>query len=118
MPIRTIKAIGVTGQPSVARAAAVPPRTAVLLDAHDPVRRGGTGEPIDWSIAEAIARRRPVILSGGLNAGNLLLAIEAVRPVAIDVSSGVESAPGIKDPAKLRELFDALRHSSFVMRHA
>jgi phosphoribosylanthranilate isomerase len=111
--IRTIKAVGVSGVEAMARAAAVPPRTTVLLDAHDPIRRGGTGQHIDWSIAEAIARQRPVILSGGLNAGNLVLALETVRPAAIDVSSGVESAPGRKDPDKLRALFDALRHSSF-----
>jgi phosphoribosylanthranilate isomerase len=116
--VRTIKAIGVSGPGAVEQASAVPARTTVLLDAHDPIRRGGTGQPIDWSIAEAIARQRPVILSGGLNAGNLLLAIEAVRPAAIDVSSGVEAAPGRKDPAKLRELFDILRHSSFGIRHS
>jgi len=64
---------------------------------------------IDWSIAASIARQRRVILSGGLNAENVADAITAVRPYAIDVSSGVESAPGQKDPAKLRALFDALR---------
>jgi phosphoribosylanthranilate isomerase len=113
MPIRTIKAIGVTGPASLTQAAAVPARTTVLLDAHDPIRRGGTGEPIDWSVAEAIARQRPVILSGGLNPGNVMLAIETVRPAAIDVSSGVESAPGRKDPAKLRRLFNAIRDTGF-----
>ena len=118
LPIRTIRAVGVSSAGAVAQAARVPARTTVLLDAHDPIRRGGTGQPIDWSIAEAIARQRPVILSGGLNAGNLLLALETVRPTAIDVSSGVESVPGVKDPAKLRELFDVLRHSSFVIRHS
>jgi phosphoribosylanthranilate isomerase len=123
LPVRTIKALGVTGPAAVEQAAAVPARTAVLLDAHDPIRRGGTGQPIDWSIAERIGRQRPVILSGGLNAGNVLLAIEAVRPAAIDVSSGVESAPGRKDPARLRELFDILRQSThslsrFDMRHS
>jgi phosphoribosylanthranilate isomerase len=118
MAVRTIKAIGVSTAASVDQAARVPARTTVLLDAHDPIRRGGTGRPIDWSIADAIARQRPVILSGGLNPGNLLLAIDAVRPMAIDVSSGGESAPGIKDPVKLRELFDALRHSSIVFRQS
>jgi phosphoribosylanthranilate isomerase len=54
-----------------------------------------------------------VILSGGLNAANVIEAIETVRPAAIDVSSGVESAPGRKDPAKLRALFDIL-HSSLT----
>ena len=113
MTLRTIKAIGVSTAAAVATAATIPERTTVLLDAHDPIKRGGTGRPIDWSIADAIARQRPVILSGGLNAGNVVLALEAVRPAAIDVSSGVESAPGKKDPAKLRAFFDVLRHSSF-----
>jgi len=113
MAVRTIKAIGVTTTAAVEHAAAIPQRTTVLLDAHDPIKRGGTGQPIDWSIADAIARQRPVILSGGLNAGNVVLALETVRPAAIDVSSGVESAPGRKDPAKLRAFFDVLRHSSF-----
>ena len=81
----------------------------VLLDAHDPIRRGGTGRPIDWTIAARIARRRPVILSGGLTAGNVMEAVTAVAPYAIDVSSGVEASAGRKDPAKLRGLFAAVR---------
>ena len=109
LPIRTVKAIGVSGPGAVEQAAAIPASTTVLLDAQDPIRRGGTGQPIDWSIAEAIARQRPVILAGGLNAENVVLALETVRPAAIDVSSGVESAPGRKDPDKLRALFDILR---------
>lgn len=110
-PVRVIKAVAVRDDSAIAAATAVPAAAHVLLDAHDPVRRGGTGRTIDWSIATAIARRRPVILSGGLNAGNVAQAIATVRPYAIDVSSGVESAPGRKDPGKLRALFDILRHS-------
>lgn len=87
---------------------AVPHEVTVLLDAHDPVRRGGTGQTIDWTIAAAIAARRRTILSGGLNAQNVSEAVERVRPYMIDVSSGVESAPGIKDAAKLRAFFEAL----------
>jgi phosphoribosylanthranilate isomerase len=114
----------VRDETAVDAAAAVPARTTVLLDAHDPVKRGGTGTRIDWTIAAGIAARRMVILSGGLNAANVLEAIEAVRPAAIDVSSGVESAPGKKDTAKLRALFDILRHShdssssAFGIRHS
>jgi len=112
LPLRVIRAVAVRDESAVEAAAAVPAAATVLLDAHDPVRRGGTGRAIDWSVAAAIARQRPVILSGGLNAENVLEAIAAVRPHAIDVSSGVESAPGRKDHAKLRRLFDVLRHSS------
>jgi phosphoribosylanthranilate isomerase len=80
----------------------------VLLDAHDPIRRGGTGRTIDWTVAAEIARRRPTILSGGLTATNVADAIAQVRPHMIDVSSGVESAPGRKDEDKLREFFAAI----------
>lgn len=113
-----IKAVAVRDWSAFEAAEDVPRSATVLLDAHDPERRGGTGTRIDWKLASEIAARRPVILSGGLNAGNVVEAIETVRPWAIDVSSGVESAPGKKDPAKLRELFDALRHSSFAIGHS
>ena len=80
----------------------------ILLDAHDPARHGGTGRTIDWSAARQIAAARPTILSGGLNAGNVGAAIESVQPYGIDVSSGVESAPGVKDAARLKSFFEAL----------
>jgi phosphoribosylanthranilate isomerase len=107
-PIRVIKAVTVLDASAREAAAVVPASATVLLDAHDRVKRGGTGRQIDWSIASMIARERPVILSGGLSADNVAAAIAAVQPYAIDVSSGVESAPGRKDPAKLRALFAAL----------
>jgi phosphoribosylanthranilate isomerase len=119
-PIRVIKAVAVRGEAAIAAAAAVPAAAHVLLDAHDPIRRGGTGRTIEWSVAAAIARQRPIILSGGLHADNVVDAITAVRPWAIDVSSGVESAPGRKDPAKLRKFFaniSAIRHSPFSIDH-
>ena len=80
----------------------------LLVDAHDPTSRGGTGRTVDWDAARAIAAERPTILAGGLNAANVRLAIRSVRPYGVDVSSGVESAPGIKDPAKLRSFFEVL----------
>ena len=107
-PFRVVKAVTVRDASAREEAAAVPARATVLLDAHDRVKRGGTGRVIDWSIAAMIARERRVILSGGLSADNVAEAIAAVKPYAIDVSSGVESAPGRKDPAKLRALFAAL----------
>ncbi len=72
-----------------------------LLDAHHDGLRGGTGTTFDWSL---LARRRskvPLILSGGLTPANVAEAIEVVRPFAVDVASGVESAPGVKDHAAL-----------------
>jgi phosphoribosylanthranilate isomerase len=107
---RVIKSVAVTGSMSPSSAFAdVPPRATVLLDAHDPHRRGGTGRTIDWRWAAEAARLRPIILSGGLTAENVAAAIEAVRPYAIDVSSGVERAPGVKDAARMRAFFDAVR---------
>ena len=80
----------------------------VLLDAHDPVMRGGTGRTIDWRAAADAARRRRVILSGGLTPSNVRDAVEAVSPYAVDVSSGVESSPGVKDAGKLRAFCAAI----------
>jgi phosphoribosylanthranilate isomerase len=110
--LRIIKAVAVTEDFSAASLAALPADVTVLLDAHDPVRRGGTGRTIAWPAAAAVARIRPVMLAGGLNPGNVRDAIAQVRPAAIDVSSGVESAPGVKNHGRLVELFSAIRASA------
>jgi phosphoribosylanthranilate isomerase len=102
-----IKAVAVRDSSALEAARDVPPSATVLLDAHDPEKRGGTGRRIDWAVAAEIAAQRPVILSGGLTPANVRDAVAEVRPYAIDVSSGVESAPGRKDPAKLRALFES-----------
>lgn len=88
---------------------AIPDDMTVLLDAHDPVKRGGTGKTIDWRAAADAAARRPVVLSGGITPDNVRAAVAQVRPYAVDLSSGVESSPGIKDPARLRALFEHIR---------
>jgi phosphoribosylanthranilate isomerase len=111
LPVRVIKAMPLRNTDDREAARAVPSSATLLLDAHDPVRRGGTGRVIDWAIASSVSRQRPVILSGGLSAGNVADAIATVNPYGIDVSSGVEMSPGRKDPAKLRALFAALRES-------
>jgi len=83
--------------------------TVVLhVDADDTTLHGGTGRTVNWDSAREIASTRPTILAGGLNAANVKLAVRSVRPYGIDVSSGVESAPGVKDPARLRSFFEAL----------
>lgn len=89
----------------------LPPQVTVLLDAVDPERRGGTGRTIDWTAACEVARRRPIVLAGGLTPANVEEAIARVRPYAVDVSSGVESAPGIKDHARMAAFIEAVRRA-------
>lgn len=86
----------------------LPAAVTLLLDAADPRQRGGTGRTIDWQAAAAIARRRPVVLAGGLTPLNVEEAVRVVRPYAVDVSSGVELAPGVKDHARIRAFADAV----------
>ena len=81
----------------------------VLLDAHDPVKHGGTGKIVDWHRAALIAKSRRVILAGGLTPSNVRQAINEVRPYAVDVASGVESQPGIKDHGLLRAFMAAAK---------
>lgn len=105
---RVIKSVPVGADFDMGRLDAVPARATVLLDAHDPHRHGGTGIRVDWTTAARAAQRRPVLLAGGLRPENVLQAVQQVQPHGIDVSSGVESAPGVKDHGRLRALFAAL----------
>jgi phosphoribosylanthranilate isomerase len=107
-PLQVIKAVPVGEGFSLSAVQDLPTAVTVLLDAHDPQRRGGTGRVIEWTVAAAAARVRPVILSGGLTPENVTRAIATVHPYAVDVSSGVEAAPGIKDQSKLRAFFAAV----------
>jgi phosphoribosylanthranilate isomerase len=109
MPVPVIKALPVVEGFSLSAVEDLPSRVTALLDAHDPARRGGTGRVVDWTVAAAAAKLRPVILSGGLTPENVKSAAATVHPYAVDVSSGVESAPGIKDESKLRAFFASLQ---------
>ena len=113
---RIVKAV--SGEAVLAEADRWPLTTVLLIDAHDPVRRGGTGRTVDWQVAAGLARRRRIVLSGGLTPDNIRAAIAAVQPYAVDISSGVESAPGIKDHAKLTALFAQVREAAVAMRQA
>jgi len=93
-----------------------PLTTMVLLDAHDPLRRGGTGKIVDWTRAASVAARRRIVLAGGLTPANVIDAIDRVRPFGIDVSSGVESSPGIKDATRLKALFAAVNGGDAAVR--
>ena len=100
-----------------AGAAALPPPEllarcgAILFDTRAPGRAGGTGERFDWSLLEGNRWPIPLFLAGGLDANAVGMAIRRVRPAAVDVASGVESAPGIKDPERMRRFFEAVRQA-------
>jgi len=87
----------------------------ILFDAKAPkdaTRPGGHGHTFDWSLLQSVKRGKPVMLSGGINPANVAQAIEAVRPDAVDVSSGVESAPGVKDREKIFAFVRAARSAA------
>ena len=92
-----------------------PTDTIFLMDTADPVRRGGTGRTIDWQQAALAARARRIVLAGGLTPDNVADAVETVRPFGVDVSSGVEDAPGVKNEDKVAR-FLACARSAHVER--
>ena len=108
---RVIKAVRLSGDGAGDDPDAVWSGATMLVDAFDPVRMGGTGRRVDWTRAARLARRRPLMLSGGLRADNVGDALRQVAPYGLDVSSGVESRPGVKDPDRLRAFFAALAGS-------
>ena len=83
----------------------------IVLDAHDPERHGGTGRTIDWARAAAVAARRKVLLAGGLTAANVGAAIDQVRPFGVDVASGIEDRPGIKNAQAMKAFVAAVREA-------
>jgi phosphoribosylanthranilate isomerase len=105
---RLIKALSFRSEEEFSSMADYPVR-AFLVDAHDPVRFGGTGKICDWNLAGKAAARHPLILAGGLSEENIIAALEAVRPLAVDISSGVEAQPGKKDHEKIRSVIAAVR---------
>ena len=107
--LKVIKAFQIRDESSLEALKAFPTESW-LLDSHVPGRRGGTGTTFNWALAaKAVQWGGRVILAGGLNPGNAAEAIRRVRPYALDVSSGVESAPGRKDPARMRAFMAAVR---------
>ena len=112
LPYRVIQAVRMAGDRPLDAVGQLPRHVTVLLDAYDPVRVGGTGRTVDWQAAAAIAEDRRIILSGGLRAENVTEAIETVCPFGVDVASGVEERPGVKDPARLKSFFQAVRQAT------
>jgi phosphoribosylanthranilate isomerase len=84
---------------------------AILVDAWSDEQFGGTGKAFDWSLLGSAVRTERLVLAGGLHPGNVAQAIEAVRPWAVDVSSGVESAPGIKDRYKIEQFISEVQRA-------
>jgi len=91
--------------------ASLPPDVLVLVDGAGRAHRGGAGMAADWSRAAAIAACRRTILAGGLTPENVEAAVTAVRPYGVDVSSGVEEQPGIKNAARLRRFIETARRA-------
>jgi len=103
-----LKAVAMEDAGSVERAEInYPGALGLLLDSHTTGQGGGSGKIFDWSLSGQVST--PIWLAGGLNAENVSQAIRAVRPFAVDVSSGVESAPGIKDSLKVSAFIEAVR---------
>ena len=102
------KAVRVATRDDVARAMAMP-GDYVLVDAKVGDALGGTGHAFDWSLVVDLAQKRRLVLAGGLSPENVGRAIEQVHPWCVDVASGVESAPRVKDPAKVRAFVEAAR---------
>ena len=102
------KALRVRG-PDVLDEAARYPGEHILLDAYVPGQPGGTGATFDWKLARELASRRPLTLAGGLTPDNVARAVTEVRPFCVDVASGVERAPGVKDLELVRRFIEAAR---------
>jgi phosphoribosylanthranilate isomerase len=104
-----LKAIAMgEGAAALPRLRDYPHATGLLLDGHAAGEAGGSGKAFDWSLLPG-GLAQPLILAGGLHAGNVGDAVRTARPWAVDVASGVESAPGIKDPARLEAFIRAVR---------
>ncbi len=105
------KAMGIRDR-AMLEAAAAYESTTLLLDAYAPNEYGGSGESLDWALgAEAVRQwpERQIVLAGGLTPENVAEAVRQVRPAAVDVASGVEVSPGVKDLAKVRAFIAAVK---------
>jgi phosphoribosylanthranilate isomerase len=91
---------------------------AILADSRHAGLYGGTGKKADWELAFALQKKMPLILSGGLNEGNIAEAMQTVAPAALDLNSGVEVSPGKKDHAKLARIFDIVRAADAVQKNS
>jgi phosphoribosylanthranilate isomerase len=109
LPVPVLKAIRLTGPQALAQLAAYEVQ-AFLLDAPS-AGYGGSGTTCDWSLAAAVARELSVVLAGGLGPDNVAEAVRIVRPWAVDVASGVESAPGVKDEERMKRFVERAKEA-------
>lgn len=110
LPIPVIKVIKIAGPESVGLAAEYP-ETLILTDTSHPRLMGGTGKSYDAGILEDLVRQRPVIVAGGLTPENVGGVVRDLAPFGVDVSSGVERTPGLKDADKVEAFIRAVRES-------
>ncbi|MEN6423621.1 MAG: phosphoribosylanthranilate isomerase [Smithella sp.] len=82
---------------------------AILVDSRHTGLYGGTGKTVNWKLSRRFSNKKPLILSGGLNADNVAEAMKIVAPAALDINSGVEASPGKKDHKKLEKIFSVIR---------
>jgi phosphoribosylanthranilate isomerase len=110
LPLPVLKAIRVADRHSLAALVSYEVQ-GFLLDAPTP-GYGGSGEIFDWALAAEVARELPIVLAGGLGPDNIAEAVRAVRPWAVDVASGVERAPGVKDHDRMRLFVERAREAA------
>jgi phosphoribosylanthranilate isomerase len=110
LPLPVLKAIRVADRHSLAALVSYEVQ-GFLLDAPTP-GYGGSGEIFDWALAAEVARELPIVLAGGLGPDNVAEAVRAVRPWAVDVASGVERAPGVKDHDRMRLFVERAREAA------
>jgi len=88
---------------------------SLLIDSGNKIERGGTGKTLPWKSLVPRIKNKKIILAGGLTADNVVEAIKIIKPLAVDVSSGVEKSPGIKDPIKLRKFIERVREINEIL---
>lgn len=88
---------------------------SLLIDSGNKIERGGTGKTLPWKSLAPRIKNKKIILAGGLTADNVVEAIKIIKPLAVDVSSGVEKSPGIKDPIKLKKFIERVREINEIL---